>query len=108
MSIFLFFKSKLILFYNRAIYYYTRIFLTLLPHPVYIYIYIYILTASLQRGTPPPNECPRYDIKPSDGKAPDLEIWEIWSTPLLTLLPGPLRPGVVIPDVKLWLLYSNT
>ena len=29
-----FFKLKLILFYNRVIYHYTRIFLILLPHPV--------------------------------------------------------------------------
>ena len=37
-----FFKLELISFYNRDVYYYTRIFLILLPHPVYIYIYIYI------------------------------------------------------------------
>ena len=29
-----FLKLKLILFYNRVIYYYTKIFLILLPHPV--------------------------------------------------------------------------
>ena len=27
-----------------------------------------------------------------------LELWGIWSTPLLQLLPGPLCPGVVVPD----------
>ena len=32
-----FFKLKLILFYNRVIYYYTRIFLILVPHTVYLY-----------------------------------------------------------------------
>ena len=36
------FRLKLIFFYNSVVYYYTRIFLILLPHIVYIYIYIYI------------------------------------------------------------------
>ena len=30
-----FFKLKLIIFYNRDVHYYTRIFLILLPHSVY-------------------------------------------------------------------------
>ena len=34
-----FLKSKLILFYDRVVYYYTEMFIILLPHPVYIYIY---------------------------------------------------------------------
>ena len=32
----LFLKLKLILFYNWGVYYYTRIFLILLPHPVFL------------------------------------------------------------------------
>ena len=36
-------KLKLILFYDRVFYHYTRIFLILFPHSVYIYIYIYII-----------------------------------------------------------------
>ena len=28
-----------------------------------------------------PYECSGYDIEPSDGKAPALELWGIWSTP---------------------------
>ena len=36
-------------------------------------------------------ECFRYDIKPSDGEVPVLELSGMWSTPLLVLLPGPLR-----------------
>ena len=58
------------------------------------------LTAPLQRGkAPPPNECPRYDTKQSDGEVPAvLELWGMWSTPSLPLLPGPLWPGVVAPD----------
>ena len=44
----------------------------------------------------PTNVCPRYDIKPSDGEAP-----EMWSNPLLPSLPGPLYPGVVASD---WVL----
>ena len=31
-----------------------------------------------------------YDIKQSDGEAPTLEIWGMWSTPSLSLLWGPL------------------
>ena len=31
-----------------------------------------------------------------DGEAPVLEIWEVWSTFSLPLLPGPLWPGVVV------------
>ena len=27
-----------------------------------------------------------------------LELWGMWSTPLLPLLPGPFWPGVVAPD----------
>ena len=49
--------------------------------------------------TPPPNECPGYDTKQSDGEVPAmLELWEMWSTPLLPSHPGPLWPGVVAPD----------
>ena len=40
--------------------------------------------------TPPLPMYPRYDIKQSDGEAPALEIWGMWSTPSLPLLPGPL------------------
>ena len=40
-----FFKLKLILFFKRVIYYYTRTFLILLPQPLYIYIYIYGLVS---------------------------------------------------------------
>ena len=56
-------------------------------------------TASLQRGKTPPNECPGYDTKQSDGEVPAvLELWGMQSTPSLPLLPGPLWPGVVVPD----------
>ena len=37
-------------------------------------------------------------MKPLDGDAPALEIWGIWSTLSLPLLPGPLRPSVVVLD----------
>ena len=47
----------------------------------------------------PPNECPRYDNKQSDGEVPAmLELWRMRSTPSLPSLPGPLWPGVVAPD----------
>ena len=45
-----------------------------------------------------PNKCPGYDIKLFDGEAPALEIWGMWSTPLLPLLPDPLWLEVVSPD----------
>ena len=47
--------------------------------------------APLQRGKTPPNECPGYDTKQSDGEVPAmLEIWGMRSTPSLPSLPGPL------------------
>ena len=55
----------------------------------------------LCRGVRPPphNECPGYDTKQSDGEVPaELELWGMRSTPSLPLLPGPLWPGVVVPD----------
>ena len=54
----------------------------------------------LCRGVrPPPNECPGYDTKQSDGDVPAmLKLWRMLSTPLLPSLPGPLCPGVVAPD----------
>ena len=58
-------------------------------------------TASLQRNkTPPPsNKCLGYGTKQSYGEAAlMLELQEIWSTPSLPSLPGPLWPGVVAPD----------
>ena len=57
----------------------------------------------LCRGVrPPPNECPDYDTKQSDGEVPVmLELWGMQSTPLLPLLPGPLLPRMVAPD---WVL----
>ena len=51
------------------------------------------------RGIRPPNECPGYDTKQSDGKVPVmLEFWGIWSTPSLPVLPGTLWPRVVAID----------
>ena len=54
--------------------------------------------ASLQRGKISSNECPVYDIKPSHREVPFLELWEIWSTPSLSVLPCPLWSRVVAPD----------
>ena len=58
------------------------------------------MTDSLHRGkTLPANEYPGYDTKQSNGEVPVmLEFWGMQSTPLLPLLPGPLCPGVVVPD----------
>ncbi len=42
-----------------------------------------------------PNECPGYDTKQSDGEAPVmLELWGMWSTPLLLSLQGLLWPHI--------------
>ena len=50
-------------------------------------------------GKTPPNECPEYDIKQSNGKAPlVMELWRVQSTLSLPLLPGPLWPTVVAPE----------
>ena len=38
----------------------------------------------------PSNECPGYNTKQFHGEAPVmLELWGMWSTPSLSLLPGP-------------------
>ena len=42
-------------------------------------------------------ECPGYDNKPNDDEAPVLDLWGMWSTPSLALLPGPTWHWVVIP-----------
>ena len=43
-----------------------------------------------------------YDTKQPDGGVPlMLEVWGMWSTPLLPSLTGPLWPGVVAPDKDL-------
>ena len=47
---------------------------------------------------PPSNESPGYDTKQSDGEAPVLEFWKMWSIPSLLLLPDPLWLRVVVPD----------
>ena len=56
-------------------------------------------TASLQRGKTPPNECPGFNTKKSDGEGPVmLELWRMRSASSLASLPGPLWPGVVALD----------
>ena len=56
-------------------------------------------TTSLQRRRTSPNEYPGYDIKQSYGEAPVMrELMGMQSTPLLSLLPIPLSPGVITPD----------
>ena len=51
------------------------------------------------RTDPPPNECHGYDTKQSGGEAPViLELWGMWSTLSLPLLPSPFWPRVVAPE----------
>ena len=53
-------------------------------------------------GYDPPNQCPEYDTKQSDGEVPVmLENWGIRSTPSLPSLPRSLWPEVVDPDKTL-------
>ena len=42
-----------------------------------------------------------YDIKQSDSEASALMMWGMWSTASLPLLPGPLWPRVITPDMIL-------
>ena len=42
------------------------------------------------------NECPGYDTKPGEGEAPVLELWGVWSTPSLPLLPVLLWPNMIL------------
>ena len=43
--------------------------------------------------------CPGYDIKQSDGEVPVMmELWGMWSSSSLPLLPGSLWPRVVAYD----------
>ena len=44
-----------------------------------------------------PNKCPGYDIKPSDGEAPVLEIWECGVPLSLPLLARPPWIRVIVP-----------
>ena len=46
-----------------------------------------------------PNECPVMTLNNLDGEIPaTLELWGMWSTPSLSLLPSPLGFGVVAPN----------
>ena len=59
-------------------------------------------TAPCRRVRPPPNECPVYDTKQSDGEASVMvELWEMLSTSSLPFLSGLLLPVVVAPDSTL-------
>ena len=43
------------------------------------------------------NECPRYDIKPSDSVVLAKKFWGM-SIPSFPLLQGPIRPVLIAPD----------
>ena len=54
---------------------------------------------SVERVDPPLYPCPGYDTKQSDDEVPVmLGFSEMWSTPSLPSLPGPLGPRLVAPD----------
>ncbi len=61
-------------------------------------------------GYDTPQRCPEYDTNPSDGEVPAmLELWGMWSTSSLPLLPCPLRilsgtttPGQSMGQVELF------
>ena len=66
---------------------------------MYFAIFIAQLAGAVEYTDCNSAECPRYDTKQSDGEVlVMLELWGMWSTLLLLLLPGPLWPGVVAPD----------
>ena len=44
----------------------------------------------------PPNCCPGYDTKPSDGEASVMELWGMWNNVSLTSVPGRLRVVVSV------------
>ena len=74
-----------------------------IPWPFFFFLKSKTSSAELHlcRGLhpPPTNECSGYDIKQSDDEAlVMLELWGMWSTFSLPLLPSPLRSGVVAPD----------
>ena len=53
---------------------------------------------------PPPTSVLLYDTKQSDGEVPImLKLWGMQNTTLLSSLPGPLWPGVVVPDRVLFI-----
>ena len=66
----------------------------------------------LQRGQDPSyqkKQCPKYNI---DSEETCLEVWRVWSTPLLLLLPGLLHPGELvsvrvpsIDQIDVWKLF---
>ena len=98
-----FFKLELILFYNRVVYYYSKIFLILLAQiKIEIYpfgwgrrIHRLLLSWGVKHHQ---NEYPGYDHKLSDGEVSVLELWGMWSTSSLPLLPYPIRFGEVASD----------
>ena len=49
----------------------------------------------------PPNECPVYETRQSNGKAPILEFWEMCSTHSLFLHPCPYWFGAIVP-LRVW------
>ena len=64
----------------------------------YYYLTQWILFNIICREVRPPNKCPDYRTKQSDGEVPVmLELWGMQSTPLLPLLPGSPAPEVVAP-----------
>ena len=55
---------------------------------------------SAKEYNPPLDECPGFDTKQSNGEfSVILELWGIRSTLSLALLPDPLWPGMLVPDM---------
>ena len=69
-----------------------------------------MLTAFRQKGKFF-SSCPDYNTKPSDGEAPFLELWRIWSTFSLSLLFSSLLTGMLVHvqvSIELLVLNSNS
>ena len=58
-------------------------------------VYLNFLQPSRLMRLNTPTASLQWSKTPSDGKAPVLEFWEIWSTSSLLLVPDPLCTGVV-------------
>ena len=92
--LFCFFLSKLILFYNKDFYYYTRIFLILLSNPVHththththIYIYIYIGWLTVVKGNPKGPFSIATTQRCSGGRSSFLWIFPLSVNPYLIML----------------------
>ena len=80
------------LLFERNIFLYCMLLSNLLVSDLFSFPQFLSLTQSAEavEYTDCISKCPGYDTKQSDGEAPILELWGMWSTPSLSLFPSPL------------------